>query len=255
MSLNPDTGRLIALVEEQTGYRVTLSTTENLETDAQMISASASHPAHLINISAGSLAVADYVTAVQCVMLLSMWSHPQGVPQFQFVQDRVDQAILEASEFQGLAKYSRDAAAATAKSLVTGLLLQLRSTPSELIAIEYIHRECPSLHRQQADTVHAILRRNSQGLKPEIKEFAPPELLEASLILSAVVALHWSGLSGSSAAMLPYKSVGLDTRAGEFLADFHSAAGSLGERGQATVDLWAKKLQFLGLYDWTFRPK
>ena len=28
MSLNPDAGRLIALVEKQTGYRVTLGTTE-----------------------------------------------------------------------------------------------------------------------------------------------------------------------------------------------------------------------------------
>jgi hypothetical protein len=255
MSLNPDAGRLIALVEKQTGYRVTLGTTEGLATDAQMISASASNPAHLINISTRSLAVADYVTAVQCVMLLTMWSHPRGVPQFEPIEERVDQAVREAAQSPRLAKYSKEAAAKTANSLVTGLLLQLRSTPSELIAMEYIRRECPSLHRQQADTVNAILRRNSQGLKPEVKEFAPAEILEKSLLLCAVVALLWGQISGSTAAMLPYKSIGLDTKAEELLADFRAVPGELGERSQAVVDAWAEKLQLLELYEWTFRPK
>ena len=255
MSLNPDAGRLIALVEKQTGYRVTLGTTEGLATDAQMISASASNPAHLINISTRSLAVADYVTAVQCVMLLTMWSHPRGVPQFEPIEERVDQAVREAAQSPRLAKYSKEAAAKTANSLVTGLLLQVRSTPSELIAMEYIRRECPSLHRQQSDTVNAILRRNSQGLKPEVKEFAPAEILEKSLLMCAVVALLWSQISGSTAAMLPYKSIGLDTKAEELLADFRAVPGELGERSQAVVDAWAEKLQLLELYEWTFRPK
>jgi hypothetical protein len=188
-------------------------------------------------------------------MLLTMWSHPRGVPQFEPVEERVDQAVREAAQSPRLAKYSKEAAAKTANSLVTGLLLQVRSTPSELIAMEYIRRECPSLHRQQSDTVNAILRRNSQGLKSEVKEFAPAEILEKSLLLCAVVALLWGQISGSTAAMLPYKSIGLDTKAEELLADFRAVPGELGERSQAVVDAWAEKLQLLDLYEWIFRPK
>ena len=80
---NADTQRLLTLVEEQTGYRVTVGTTDANSADAEMISAAADHPVHLINVSRRSLAVADYVVAVQCVMLLALWSHPLGVPQFQ----------------------------------------------------------------------------------------------------------------------------------------------------------------------------
>lgn len=250
-----ETARLIALVEQETGYRVTVGTTNDSKPDAEMISAAPGHPFHLINVSTRCLPVADYIVAVQCVMLLTMWSHPQGVPVFEIVPEKIDYAIRKAAGCRGLSKLPQALAEQTARTMVLGLLHQLLSTPPELIAMEYCHRECPGLRGQQADALAQSLRRNTGNLRAEIKETAPPEIWTANQALCASLARGWCDLVEDEIAMLPYNSVGVDSTAKKLVGIYRSVRGTMGERSVGTVDRWADELGLRSLYTWTFRKK
>ena len=252
---NAETAKLIALVEKETGFRVTVGTTDNATADAEMISAAPGHPVHLINVSTRCLTVADYIVAVQCVMLLTMWSHPQGVPVFEVVPEKLDYAIRKAAGCRGLAKLPQALAEQTVTKMVLGLLHQLISTPSELIAMEYCHRECPGLLGQQADALAQILRRNTGNLRAEIKEMAPPEIWIANQSLCATLARGWCDLIEDEVAMLPYNSIGVEGTAKKLVGICRSVRGTMGERSVGTVDRWANELGLRSLYTWAFRKK
>lgn len=250
-----ETARLISLVEQDTGYRVAVGTTDDTSADAEMISAAPGHPVHLINVSTRCLPVADYIVAVQCIMLLTMWSHPQGVPVFELVPEKIDYAIRKAARCRGLAKLPQALSEQTARNMVFGLLHQLISTPPELIAMEYCHRECPGLRGQQADALAQSLRRNTENLRAEIKEMAPPEIWADNQTLCAVLARCWCDLVEDEIAMLPYNSVGVEDAAKKFVGIYRSVRGTMGERSVGTVDCWATELGLRSLYTWTFRKK
>jgi hypothetical protein len=252
---NADTERLLALVEERTGYRVTVDTIDTCAGDAEMISAAADHPFHLVRIAQNRLAGADYLVALQCTMLLSMWSHPLGIPKFRPIANKVAYFIKKAADWRGLARLSSTLREQTAQQLVTGLLHQLQSTPAELIGIEYCYRECPTLRKLQGDAMNVNLRYNTQSLKAEVKALAPPDIYEKNQIMCAALARFWCDLAGTEAAWLPYKSIGVDTQATELLKKFHETTGSLGERSTNIVDAWADELGLRSLYEWEYRSK
>ncbi len=251
---NADTERLMALVEERTGYRVAVDTIDKCAGDAEMISAAPDHPFHLVRIAQNRLAGADYLVALQCTMLLSMWSHPLGIPKFRLIADKVAHVVRQAADCHGLARLSPALREQTALQMVRGLLHQLQSTPAELIGIDYCYRECPSLRQLQVDALTINLRFNTQSLKPDIKAFAPSDVYEKNQIMCAALARFWCDLTGTEAAWLPYKSIGVDTPAQGLLQKFRDATGSLGERSTNIVDAWADELGLRGLYEWTYRP-
>ena len=250
-----DTEKIMRLVEERTGYRVQVGTTEESSSDAEMISAAEDHPTHIINVSNKRLRFSDYIVAVQCSIILTMWSHPSGVPQFAPNVDKINDAISKAKKWRALAKLPAAQSEKVANILVTGLLHQLRSTPFELIAIEYCYKECPGLREMQAEVLSGNLRRNTAGLKPELKEMTPPDLYRANLAMSAVLAQFWCDISGDRLAMLPYQSVGMEENAKSLLGMFNNCPGTDGERCVATVDLWAEEMGIDRLYTWRYRSK
>ncbi len=71
---------MIQLVEDQTGYRVSVDLISGIQEHAQMISARPGSPVHLIRVNDTQRAFADYIVAVQCGMLLVLWSDPSKVP-------------------------------------------------------------------------------------------------------------------------------------------------------------------------------
>jgi hypothetical protein len=250
-----DTERLISLVEEQTGYRVQTGTTDSAMGDAEMLSAAPGHPVHVINVSSRRLSNADYIIAVQCSMLLQMWSHPSGVPKFVVNDAESRRMASEAREWKGLSRLPATQAGQFAQVLVTGLLHQLRSTPAEILAIEFCRAECPSLKDAQTRSVEESLRRNSGNLAPSVKEVTPPAIYENSLAMNAALTRFWCDLQGNDLAMLPYRSVGAEGRAADLLSRLRACPGTLGERGVAAVDSWAEALGLRTLYSWEFRPK
>jgi hypothetical protein len=250
---NEDTQKLIDQVEESTGYRITLGTSESATGDAEMISAAKSHPTHIINISTKSLEYADYLTAVQCVMLLTMWTHPLGIPEFRPDPAKLAYAKKKAVSWKGLSKLPRSTADQYASQIVMGLLHQLRSTPSELIAVEHIYKNCPTLRDQQNQIVSRNIRQYTQSMKPNIRAMTPPNIYEGNQIMCGALAKLWCDLTGSNLPMLPYKSIGLESRINAFMDMYYAKDVSMGEKIILTVDEWAEELKLRTQYTWTFR--
>ena len=250
-----DTAKLMDRVEDETGYGVTVGTAVIGGADAEMISAAPDRPSHLINVATRCLPVADYIIASQCVIILTLWSHPQGVPMFRPIPEKLDYAVRKASNHRGLAIHAAGMVEQAASSLLNGLLHQLRSTPVEITAVDYCHRECPGLRDLQTDALTQNLRRNSAGMSSSIREMAPPDIWTHSLTMGGALAKAWCGLSGSEVAMLPYKSIGVETRSQKLLDLWQDSRGTLGERYLQTVDDWAVELGLKSLYAWEFRDK
>ena len=253
--MRSDTKKLLGLVRDLTGYEVNVESADTEAGNAEMISAAPGHPVHLIKVSRANLGAADYIVAVQCTILIAMWSHPAGVPQFRPEREKMLSAIGELTDREQLAGIPEEKRVEFARSIVEGQLHQLRSTPFELWGIDYCYRECPGLRDLQSDAVTATLRANAYTMRPNFSKLVPSAILVHSQAMGATLALFWSELIGDERPMMPYSAVGLDTDAKLLAGIFRSADGSPGQRCVDTVDAWAVKLGLRDMYEWSYRPK
>jgi hypothetical protein len=120
---NADTQKMIDLVEQQTGYRVTVDAVSGIYEHAQMISARPNSPAHLIRVNVDLRRHADYIVAVQCGMLLVLWSDPAKVPGMAFERAKCDFQAGKWAKTKQLAALPADTAAKMAHFYVEGLLV------------------------------------------------------------------------------------------------------------------------------------
>jgi len=247
---NPDTQNMIDLVERQTGYRVMVDVISGIHEHAQMISARPEAPAHIIRVNADRRQHADYIVAVQCGMLLVLWSDPTKVPGMVFEKAKCDFLAGKWAKTKQLAALHPETAARTANFYVESLLRQVSSTPLEIRVANLCYESCPSLRDMQAESFTAHLRGISEAFSPKIKEIAPPDVFQKNVAMNAALALNWARLSGSRMCLLPYESTG-HVNAGQKLLDIVDAASAhTSENHMRTVDAWAEELSLRTLYRW-----
>ena len=247
---NADTQNMIDFVERQTGYRVTVDVISGINEHAQMISARPEAPAHLIRVNADRRQHADYIVAVQCGMLLVLWSDPTKVPGMAFEKSKCDFLAGKWAKTKQLAALPADTAARTASFYVESLVRQVSSNPLEIRVANLCYESCPSLRDMQAESFNAHLRGISEAFSPKIKELAPPDVFQKNMAMNAAVALNWARLSGSRMCVLPYESTG-HVAAGQKLLDAVDAASAhTSANHMQTVDTWAEQLSLRTLYRW-----
>ena len=247
---NADTQNMIDLVERQTRYRVTVDVISGIYEHAQMISARPEAPAHLIRVNADRRQYADYIVAVQCGMLLVLWSDPTKVPEMEFEKSKCDYLAGKWAKTKQLAALPAETDATTANFYMEGLLKQLNSTPLEIRVANLCYESCPSLRDMQAESFTAHLRGISEAFSPKVKDIAPPDVFQKNVAMSAALALNWARLSGSRLCLLPYESTG-HVDAGQKLLDaVDSAPEQTSENHMRTVDAWAEQLSLRTLYRW-----
>jgi len=247
---NPDTQKLIARVEEKTGYRVTVDTASGIYEHAQMLSAQPESPAHLIRVNDKHLHHADYIVAVQCWILLILWSDPQQVPAMAANHSECRTLVDRWVKAKQLSQYPPDTAAQTSKFCVESLLNQLNSMPLEIRVANLCFEFCPRLREMQIESFNAHLRRISEVFSAKIKDQTPSEAFEKNVAMNAALALNWARISGSRICLLPYESTG-NIEAGKRLLDtLDEIAGQTSECHVRTVDAWAEQLSLRSLYIW-----
>ena len=247
---NADTKHMIDLVERQTGYRVTVDVISGIYEHAQMISARPEAPAHIIRVNADRRQHADYIVAVQCGMLLVLWSDPTKVPGMAFEKTKCDYLAGKWAKSKQLAALGADTAAKMANFHVEGLVRQVSSTPLEIRVANLCFESCPSLRDMQAESFNAQLRGISEAFSPKIKDRAPLEVFQKNVEMNAALALNWARLSGSRLCLLPYESTG-HIEAGQKLLDSVDAApAQTSQCHMETVDAWAEQLSLRTLYRW-----
>ena len=247
---NADTQHMIDLVELQTGYRVTVDVISGIYEHAQMISARPEAPAHIIRVSADRRQHADYIVAVQCGMLLMLWSDPTKVPGMAFEKSKCDYLAGKWAKTKQLSVLPAETATTTANFYLEGLLKQLSSTPLEIRVANLCFESCASLRDMQAESFNAHLRGISGAFSPTIKQRAPQEVFQKNVAMNAALALNWARLSGSRLCLLPYESTG-NVAAGQKLLDAVDAAtAQTSENHMRTIDAWADQLSLRALYRW-----
>jgi hypothetical protein len=250
--LNPDTKNIMELVEHLTGYRVSVDLIAGIHEHARMISARPESPVHMIRVNAAQRSFADYIVAVQCGMLLILWSDPKNVPSVAL--ETVPCTGL-ADQWVGLPPLSAlDPAASkkVASFYVEGLVKQVQSTPLEISVAKLVFEKCPSLRPLQTESFRAQLQNLSQVFTPKVKESAPSEVFQKNVAMNAALALGWSDISGERIALLPYESTG-HLEAGKQLFTLLQAAPILDSTAYtALVDAWARTLSLEGLYHWEY---
>jgi hypothetical protein len=180
---HPEAEQLIASVEEVSGFRVTIDSVDGIQESAQMISARPGYPFHLIRVNSAQRRYADYIVAVQCGMLLIMWSDPTRVPALAADQAKCDYWSKRWSGSKQMAAMPRESALRLATMQLQGLIQQLQSLPLEIRVARLIFESCPGLREMQHEMLTAHLRQLS----------VDPALLQAdpSMLAASVQATSW----------------------------------------------------------------
>jgi hypothetical protein len=245
--------QLIEAVEKTTGFKVVVDTVDGISEDAQMISARPEMPIHSIRVSKTKLPYADYIVAIQCAMLIRLWSNPKSIPVFSPFAEKVRYLADHMAKSKPLNQFTAKIAIETSLQFVHGLLHQLRSMPIEIQTIRDCRTQCPDLFDLQTDSVEAQLRVLSENFAPKIRSIAPDQTWKNSVSMSSAYALNWSGISGSVLPMLPYQSAGFADTAATLLAEINTRPDKTSEAYTQIVDAWAGHLGLNTLYKWEYR--
>jgi hypothetical protein len=245
-----ETQNMIDRVERETGYRVTIDVISGIHEHAQMISARPEAPAHLIRVNAERRQYADYIVAVQCGMLLVLWSDPTNVPGMILEKSKCDFLAGKWAKTKQLAGLPSDTSSKMAHFYVEGLVRQVSSTPLEIRVANLCYESCPSLRDMQAELVNAHLRGISEAFSAKIKDLAPQDVFGKNMAMNAALALNWARLSGSRMCLLPYESTGYVDAGQKLLEVVDAASAHTSENHIRTVDAWAEELSLRSLYRW-----
>ena len=250
---SPGTKQLIAEVERTTGYKVIIDTSEGIFEDAQMISARPEMPVHTIRVNKAKLHSADYIVAIQCAMLIRLWSNPSSIPVFSPIPEKFRYFVDRSAKSLSSARLTENLIQKTAQQLAQGVLNQLRSMPIEIMTIRDCRIQCPDLGVMQSEAVEAQLRLHSESFTPKIRSFAPEQIWKSNVSMNSAYALSWSELSGTKLAMLPYQSTGFSEIATKLMSELNTHPEKTSESYTQTVDAWANTLGLRTLYKWEYR--
>ncbi len=252
---SPDTQKMMDLVEENTGYKVALSTSSEIATHGQMTSASKHNPMHLINVSTKYPKYGDYIVAIQCAMLLIKWRHPKKLPNFALRNDKIKYLVNKFSKKKELNKTHDHVAQQYSRMIVQGILQQLNSIPSEMMAIDMCFELCPGLHSQQAESIKNTLRELTSVLNPRIRKQTPSEIFEKNAAMNTAFALHWCKYSNETTSLTPFKVLGFLHKGQELFDAYETINKDSPDRYVATIDAWAKILKMSTWYKWEYSDK
>jgi hypothetical protein len=240
-------------VKERTGYPVSVTPLENQSSHVSMRSATRDTPAHAIFPNPLYERFANYLVATQCAMILFKWADPEGVSDFIVNDQKAD--LLKRKIVGTFPAQAMPAATAKqyAESLVNGLVLQLTSSPLEILSVDWCFREYPELRVEQEAYVNAHLRELSATLAPNIRKMTPREIYDRAVPMNAAYTLRWADLSGERVGLLPYETLGFVKPARDLLNDLESIPSDAPDVYRRSVDAWAARLDLIGWYRWNPR--
>ena len=249
---HPDTQKMIQLVEEQTGYRVSVDLISGIHEHARMISARPANPVHMISVNETQRAFGDYIVAVQCGILLVLWSDPQKVPAMALKEGATTSLADRWAGLEPLASLPADVSNKVARHYVEGLVKQVQSMPLEIGVAKLVFEKCPALREAQAESFRAQLQNLSQVFTAKVKDSAPVEVFQKNVAMNAALALGWSKISGDRIALLPYESTGHLESGKKLFAALQAVSLLDSSAYTGVVDAWARTLSLEGLYRWDF---
>lgn len=253
MILRKVTRKIISLLEEKSGYFVTLMEEPNLPTFAT-IRIARGVPSHLLSYKPVATGEApDFAICWQCAFALRMYECPPeqrflivSNPQGEKAIDTIVTAPNGIAQIYHLDKQHLDL---FKQQLLGGLITHLRSVPiglrvSETLTLDY--PELLELEEQQAEQELAI---GGESLSPSIKEMMPAEVYNPTQYISAAYALFWAERLEKPRHANPFHLAGYD-RHGEQLLKIYEAVPNDPLHDNELIDRWADYLKIRNWYSW-----
>ncbi len=248
--MNLELQELLNSVEQATGYTVSV-TTKEISTHASFVSATPERPVHAVFINPKYAQWGDYLLAMQCSMILIKWKDITRIPDFSPDPQIVNNQIRNISG--KMENIPAPAAQKFSSMLISGLLQQLNSIPIQMMAVEICRDRCPSLHRQQNESIQNELREMTSVLDKKIQSTTPQEIFERCVAMNAAYSYHWAEVSGDASITLSYQAAGFCAKGKELLGAYKTIDPKSVTRYQETVDSWAGYLNLNGWYTWRYR--
>lgn len=252
MRLHPATEKIIRQVEEQSGLPVLVEPDPALKLMATAVIARGPAPAHLVRFNPSLGKAVDYSVAYQCGLILRIFLTPPA-ERFDLVgtyrgrkdTEKLLAEHLRAARGPALPRESRDG---LRDRLYDGLMLQLRSYPIGLRVDAWINRQFPDLAQQQQQGASKQLNENLQTLSPQVRQFAPNRIFEASVIMNAAFAIFWAKTWGEPVHSTPYLATGHLAK-GQVLLDEMDAVADDPANDRRLTESWGNRLGLSGWYE------
>ena len=247
--------RLMAKVEIKTGYPVTVINDDKLPSNSGMKAASAELPSHIVMLNPKYERGANYLIAVQCLMLMMKQVSENEVCEFTVLSEKFEYLVDKAVKQMAKVNIPPDVKSGYAQRIVRGLLQQLNSLPCEIMAIQEIHRDAPDLRAEMEYIPNSELQVNFDSLSPDISAIAPKDIFAKNTAMNAAFAIICGEVLGNPGIVQPYKVSGVIDEGHKLAALIRNPTSPGGNLYQKTVDSWAEHLKMKTMYNWTVREK
>lgn len=251
MKLREISRKAIAMLEEKSGYMVTVLEDPNLPTLASIRVARGNIPAHILTYKPGAKdETPDFTICWQCAMSMRMFECP---PDQRFLiasnqdGDRILEAILKAPNgFEQKFGLNQAQLESFKQQLLGGMITHLRSVPiglrvSEKLTLDF--RELLELETQNVEKELAIAK---ETLSARIKEMMPVEVYSPTQYINAAYALFWAERLERPVIANPFQQGGFD-RHGQQLLNILDTIPADPTHDYELIDAWA---DYLGIHSW-----
>jgi hypothetical protein len=249
VSVRESTQSILNDVETRSGIPVELVIDPKLETLAQLSRARGNAPFHLIRTNP-TIGDPSYVIAYQCGFLLRFYdlAEPQRMDfaSSSMGKIRVNQLVRQSGQTNLLPE---DARHVLAEQLLGGLLTQLRSVPIGMRVDSWLYQQHPDLKDLQAVGIGRQLQDNLSVLGPEVRQFSPKAIWDASVSMNAAYAIFADRFFDQRKNVIPYRSTGKEKTGRSLLRSLEELSASP-ESDRALVDAWAAQLDLQDWYEW-----
>ena len=242
--------KVITEVEALTGCPVQVMQDATISTMAVLDVARGPLRLHRIRIHPNFRAEASYLTCLECGFILRKFAVPPG-KRADFAADPVGRRGVEQS-IHGHGTNKRlphDVLRGLCDQLFDGLMMQLVSIPTSMRVDSWIADSFPELRGQQKAMAGRQLQDALASLKPEIKKFAPDDVIKPSLTINAAYALFWSRRWDDPLLSMPYRSASLAAGGGRLLELFDTMPADPAHDTNL-IDAWAGELGLSKLFRW-----
>ena len=254
MKLREVTRKLIAALEEKSGYLVTVLDEPTLPTLASIRIARGNMPSHILSYrSVPKNEVPDFEICWQCALALRMYecppdqrylitSNPEG--------DRALDTILKAPAGNAQKHHLNiEQLEVFKQQLLGGLITHLRSVPLGLRVSETLTLDHPELLELEALHVEKELAIARESLAAGVKEMMPAEIYNPTHYINAAYALFWAGRLEKPVVVNPFRLDGFD-RYGQQLLKIYESVPSDPLHDCELIDRWAEYLKIRNWYSW-----
>lgn len=254
MKLREVTRKAISLLEEKSGYLVTVMENPSLATLATIRVARGNLPAHILTYKPGTRdETPDFAICWQCAIAMRMFECP---PDQRFLiagnseADRAISVILKAPRgFVDKYRPNKAQLESFKEQIIGGLITHLRSVPIGLRVSEKLTIDFPELLDLETKHVDKELAIARESLSPRIKEMIPSEVYNPTQYINAAYALFWAERLEKPEIVNPFHLDRSDGY-GQQLLNIYESIPEDPTHDYELIDQWADYLGIRSWYSW-----